>query len=60
MNKQALLDLATRLVKDLKEWSEEATHRDVISPEELTVLQAAAETVDRVTVKAVAEGPDAP
>jgi len=60
MKIQALLELSTRLVTDLKQWSEEATHRDVILPEELTALQAAAEIVDRVTVKAVAEGPDAP
>jgi hypothetical protein len=55
MENQSLLDLSTRLVRDLKSWSEEATGRDVISPEQLEILHAAAEIVDRVTVTAVAE-----
>jgi hypothetical protein len=55
MTNQMLLDLSTRLVTDLRAWSEEATARDAISPEQLEALQAAAEIVDRVTVTAVAQ-----
>jgi hypothetical protein len=55
MTNEMLLDLSTRLVIDLRAWSEEATARDAISPEQLEALQAAAEIVDRVTVTAVAQ-----
>jgi hypothetical protein len=58
MTSQALLKLATHLVKDLKAWSEEATRRDAITPEDLTVLQGAAEIVDRVTTSIVATSAD--
>ena len=56
MNNQMLLDVATRLVKDMKDWSEEAARRAAISPEQLEILQTAAEIVDQVTVTAVAQG----
>lgn len=55
MTNQLLLDLSTRLVKDLKAWSEEATSRDAITPEQLEILHAAADIVDQVTVTAVAQ-----
>jgi hypothetical protein len=58
MDNQMLLDLSTRLVRDLKAWSEEATGRDVIAPEQLEILHAAAEIVDQATVAAVAERAD--
>lgn len=54
MTSQHFLELSTRLVKDLKAWSEEAAHRDTLPPAALAVLQEAAEIVDRVTVAAVA------
>ncbi len=61
MTSQLFLALSTRLVKDLKDWSEEATRLDTLTPDELAVLQAAAGIVDRATVAAVAAaGPDTP
>jgi len=54
MTSQDFLQLSTRLVKDVKEWSEEATRLDALSAEELAVLHRAAEIVDRSTVAAVA------
>lgn len=47
-----------RLVKDLKEWSTEATRREAMSPEELAALLGAAEILGRVTVAAVARSAD--
>ncbi len=58
MTSQLFLDLSTRLVKDLKAWSEEATRREALTPEELADLQEAAEIVDRATVAAVARSAD--
>lgn len=58
MTNEMLLELSTRLVKDLKDWSEEATRRDAIPPEQIEILRAAAEIVDRVTVTAVAQRTD--
>src|SRR5687767_8174720 len=46
---RAFLDLSTRLVKDLKGWSEEAATRHLLSPDDLKSLQDAADTVQRVT-----------
>jgi hypothetical protein len=57
MTVQAFVELSTRLVNDLKTWSEEATGRDALSPEDIAALQRAADIVDRVTVAAVAAGP---
>ena len=59
MTKERLLELATWIARDLKEWSEEATHRQAIEPDELDRLYAAAEIVDRVTVAMVAAAPEA-
>lgn len=58
MTTQLFLELSTRLVQDLKAWSEEATRRDSMSPDELAVLHHAAAIVDRVTVAAVALPPE--
>ncbi len=58
MTSQLFLELSTRLVKDLKAWSEEATRREAMSPEEIANLQEAADIVDRVTVAAVASSTD--
>jgi Xaa-Pro aminopeptidase len=58
MTSQLFLELSTRLVKDLKAWSEEATRREALTPEELADLQEAAEIVDRATVVAVARSAD--
>jgi len=58
MTSQLFLELSTRLVTDLKAWSEEATRREAMSPEELAALQDAADIVDRVTVAAVARSAD--
>jgi len=57
MTSQAFVELSTRLVKDLKQWSDEATRRDRLSPEQLAVLQETADIVDSVTVTAVASDP---
>ncbi|HUR35140.1 MAG TPA: hypothetical protein VM032_15155 [Vicinamibacterales bacterium] len=54
MKPELLLDLSTRLMHDLKTWSEEATARNAITPEELGVLQHAVEIVERITTRAVA------
>ena len=56
MTSQVFLELSTRLVKDMKEWSEAA--REALSPDELAVLQRAADIVDRATVAAVARSAD--
>lgn len=53
MTSQLFLELSTRLVKDLKAWSEEATRREAMSPEEIADLQEAADIVDRATVAAI-------
>lgn len=53
MTSQELLDLATRLAKDLKSWSEEATLRNAVSPDDLTRLREAAGVVERATEKGV-------
>jgi hypothetical protein len=53
MTSQAFLELSIRLAKDLTDWSQEATKRDVIPPAHLSVLQNAAEIIDTVTVAAV-------
>lgn len=58
MTSELFLELSTRLVNDMKSWSEEATRRDTMSPDELAVLQEAAEIVDRATVAAVARSAD--
>ncbi len=54
MTTQLFLELSTRLVKDVKDWSEEATRRNALTPEDLIALQRAAEIVDQATVAAVA------
>ena len=50
MNPRAFLDLSTRLMKDLKDWTEEVTARGAMSPDDLRVLQEAASAVERVTL----------
>jgi len=53
MTSEALLELSIRLMKDLTDWSQEATRRDAITPAHLSILQNAAEIIDTVTVAAV-------
>ena len=53
MTSQALIELATRLAKDLKRWSEEATLRGAVSPDDLALLRQAADVVERATEKGV-------
>jgi hypothetical protein len=58
MTSQQFVELSTRLMKDMKAWSEEATRRAAVTPEHLTALERAVEIVDRVTVDAAAVSPD--
>lgn len=60
MTSAQLLDLSTRLVKDLKAWSEAATTRTHVSPEDLEALERAAIIIDRVTTAAAAEAQPLP
>ena len=53
MTSQELLELATRLAKDMKSWSEEATLRGAVTPDDLTLLRDAAGVVERATEKGV-------
>lgn len=46
----AFLVLSTRVMTDLRDWTKEASNRDVLSPEDLKSLQEAADTVERVTL----------
>jgi len=58
MTSQQFVELSTRLMNDMKAWSEEATRRAAVTPEQLTALERAVEIVDRVTVDAAAVSPD--
>ena len=58
MSPEAFLELSTRLVNDMKAWSEEATRLDRLSTDELAMLRRAAEIVDRITVAVAARGAD--
>lgn len=58
MSPEAFLELSTRLVNDMKAWSEEATRLDRLSTDELAMLKRAAEIVDRITVAVAARGAD--
>ena len=58
MSPDAFLELSTRLVNDMKAWSEEATRLDRLSTDELAMLKRAAEIVDRITVAVAARGFD--
>lgn len=53
MTSQAFLELSIRLAKDLTDWSQEATKRDVITADHISVLQKTAEIVDIVTIAVV-------
>ncbi len=59
MTSQQFLDLSTRVVRELKEWSEEATRRTVVPPVDLEELERVAAIIDRVTTNAIANAPDA-
>ena len=58
MTSQQFIDLSTRVVKDLKAWSEEATRRTVVPPVDLEELERAAAIIDRVTTNAIASTPE--
>ena len=58
MTSQQFLDLSTRIVKDLKAWSEEATRRTLVPPIDLEELERVAAIIDRVTTNAIATGPE--
>ena len=58
MSPEAFLELSTRLVNDMKAWSEVATRLDRLSTDELAMLKRAAEIVDRITVAVAARGAD--
>lgn len=52
MTSKDLIDLATRIATDLKNWSAEAAHRNFVTAEELEVLRGAAAIIERGTEKA--------
>jgi len=52
MTPKELLDLATRMAVDLKNWSAEATHRNLVTAEELALLRSAVTVIERVTESA--------
>lgn len=52
MTSKELLDLATRMAVDLKNWSAEATHRNLVTAEELALLRSAAEVIEHATERA--------
>lgn len=54
MTSQELLDLATRLAKDFKIWSEEATLRNAVSTNDLVLLRQVAAVLERATERGVA------
>jgi hypothetical protein len=58
MTSQQFLALSTRVVKDLKAWSEEATRRSPVPPVDLAELERVAAIIDRVTTDAIAANPD--
>lgn len=53
MTSQELIELATRLAKDMTRWSEEATLRGAVSTDDLALLRQAADVVERATEKGV-------
>lgn len=55
MTSKEMVDLATRMAVDLKNWSEEATRRNLVSTEELTLLRNAASTIERATERAAVD-----
>ncbi|MBS1818750.1 MAG: hypothetical protein JSU08_12525 [Acidobacteria bacterium] len=56
MTSQELLNHATRLAAQMKEWSEEATRQDALDADDLTVLRNAAAVIERATEKAALRG----
>jgi hypothetical protein len=53
MTPQEFLDLSTKLFKDMKLWSEQATADAVVSPSDLALLKSAMAVVERATLKDV-------
>lgn len=53
MTAQEFLDLSTKLSADLKHWVAEAGKDDSFSPTDLATLSAAAQIVERVTLREV-------
>jgi hypothetical protein len=58
MTSQQFLELSTRVVGDLKAWSEEATRRTLVPPIDLQELERTAAIIERVTTNAIAAAPD--
>lgn len=54
MTPKDFIDLSTRLCKDLKDWTEEMSRRDRLSPEYLERLKEAYDVIERVTLEAAA------
>jgi hypothetical protein len=53
MDTDAFLDVSTKLVKDLMDWSDEVTRRDAITAEQLQTLKDAVLVIEQVTIVAV-------
>jgi hypothetical protein len=59
MTSQQFLELSTRILNDLKAWSQEATRLTLVPPIDLAELERAAAIIDRVTTNAIASSRDA-
>jgi len=53
MDNNAFIQISTRLVKDLMDWSEEVNRRDLITTEQLVTLRTAVEIIEQATLTAV-------
>jgi hypothetical protein len=59
MTSQQFLALSTKILNDLKAWSQEATRLTLVPPIDLEELERAAAIIDRVTTNAIAASPEA-
>jgi hypothetical protein len=53
MTPREFLDLSTRLCKDMKDWSVQASADNVLSPSDLVILKSVMGIVERATTKDV-------
>ncbi len=60
MTAQEFLDLSTKLAADMKNWVTEAGKDDSFSPTDLETLSAAANIVERVTLREAATKSEVP